>query len=67
MLGKLSDEFLRIALITSGGSYAPLYERRIAFGLAIVLGIFFIASTPAVRRFFGQLIRMPAQVGSGQE
>lgn len=67
VLGKMFDEFLRNALIISGGSLMPLWERPIAFGLVIVILIFFVMSTPAVRRVFARLLPMPGAVGSGSE
>jgi TctA family transporter len=61
------DDFLRTALIISGGSLAPLYQRPICLVLVIVLALFFVMSTPAVRRWFGRLLPMPREVGTGPE
>jgi putative tricarboxylic transport membrane protein len=67
VLGRMFDDFLRTALIISGGSLAPLYQRPICVVLVLVLLVFFVMSTPAVRRWFGRLLPMPRWVGGGQE
>jgi putative tricarboxylic transport membrane protein len=63
VLGRMFDDFLRTALIISGGSLAPLYQRPICLVLVIVLVAFFVMSTPAIRRWFGRLLPMPRTVG----
>jgi putative tricarboxylic transport membrane protein len=67
VLGRMFDDFLRTALIISGGSLAPLYQRPICLVLLIVLVAFFVMSTPGVRRWFARLLPMPKGVGAGPE
>jgi putative tricarboxylic transport membrane protein len=67
VLERMFDDFLRTALIISGGSLAPLYQRPICVVLVLILLVFFVMSTPAVRRWFGRLLPMPRWVGGGQE
>jgi putative tricarboxylic transport membrane protein len=67
VLGRMFDDFLRTALIISGGSLAPLYQRPICLVLLIVLVAFFVMRTPAVRRWFARLLPMPKGVGAGPE
>jgi putative tricarboxylic transport membrane protein len=57
VLGRLFDEFLRNALITSGGSLAPLWQRPICLVLVAIILLFAAASTPAVRGTFVRLRR----------
>ncbi len=67
VLGRLFDEFLRIALITSGGSLAPLYRRPICLVLVIVIVGFFLLTTPAAHRLLARIVRAPARVGAAKE
>jgi putative tricarboxylic transport membrane protein len=67
VLGKMFDEFLRNALIISGGSLAPLWQRPICLVLLFVLVAFFLLSTPAAHRFLARIIRVPARAGSTDE
>jgi putative tricarboxylic transport membrane protein len=67
VLGRMFDDFLRTALIISGGSLAPLWQRPICLVLLIVLVGFFLLSTPAAHRLLGRVIRLPARAGSGDE
>ncbi len=55
VLGSLLDEFLRNALIISGGSLMPLFTRPIALGLFIVLVLTIVSSLPVCRRAMGRL------------
>jgi putative tricarboxylic transport membrane protein len=68
VLGSLLDEFLRNALIISGGDLSPLVTRPIALGLLIVLVVTVLSSLPAVRRALGRLSpngRQRSASGSG--
>jgi len=65
VLGRLFDDFLRTALIVSGGSLAPLYQRPICLVLVVVLVVFFIMSTPGVRHALGRLISLPQRAPTG--
>ena len=65
VLGRMFDDFLRTALIISGGDLAPLYQRPICLVLLIVLVVFFVMSTPAVRRLLTRMIRLPASAPAG--
>jgi putative tricarboxylic transport membrane protein len=67
VLGRMFDEFLRNALIISGGSLAPLWERPICLVLVIILIGFVLLSTPAAHRLLARLIRVPARAGSTDE
>jgi putative tricarboxylic transport membrane protein len=67
VLGKMFDEFLRTALIISGGSLAPLWQRPICLVLLLVLVGFFVLSTPAAHRLLARVIRLPASAGSADE
>jgi putative tricarboxylic transport membrane protein len=67
VLGRMFDEFLRNALIISGGSLAPLWQRPICLVLLFVLVAFFLLSTPAAHRFLARIIRVPARAGSTDE
>ncbi len=57
VLGRLFDEFLRNALTISGGSLMPIFERPVALTIFIVLVIFFVLSTPILRRPLQRLVR----------
>lgn len=69
VLGGIFDEFLRNALIISGGSLMPIVERPIALGLAIVAVLLVLVSIPAVQRRLGALLtarrRRPTEAPSG--
>jgi len=67
VLGRMFDDFLRTALIISGGDLSPLYQRPICLVLLVVLVAFFIMSTPGIRRWFGRLLPMPRGVGTEPE
>jgi putative tricarboxylic transport membrane protein len=67
VLGRMFDDFLRTALIISGGSLAPLWERPICLVLVVVLIAFVLLSTPAAHRLLGRLIRVPASAGRTDE
>jgi putative tricarboxylic transport membrane protein len=67
VLGKMFDEFLRNALIISGGSLAPLWQRPICLVLVFVLIAFFVLSTPAAHRLLARVIRVPARAGTTDE
>ena len=56
VLGKIFDEFLRNALIISGGSLAPLYQRPICLVLVSLLLVSLVLSVPAIRRGLGRLL-----------
>lgn len=69
VLGGIFDEFLRNALIISGGSLMPIVERPIALGLAIVAVLLILMTIPGVRRGISRLLRRsrrPASSTSGQ-
>jgi putative tricarboxylic transport membrane protein len=67
VLGRMFDDFLRTAMIIGDGSLLPFVQRPICLVLLIVLVVFFVMSTPAVRRALHRLIRVPAGVGVGEE
>lgn len=70
VLGSLLDEFLRNALIISGGSLMPLLTRPIAFGLFIVLILTVVTSLPVFRRLVGRFMngeRQPVTSSVGEE
>jgi putative tricarboxylic transport membrane protein len=56
VLGSLLDEFLRNALIISGGSLMSLVTRPIAFGLLLLLLLTVITTLPICRRALGRLM-----------
>ncbi|MEO1017851.1 MAG: transporter, partial [Pseudomonadota bacterium] len=57
VLGKLFDEFLRNALTISDGSLMPIFERPISLTIFVFLMLFFVASTPILRRPLTRLLR----------
>jgi putative tricarboxylic transport membrane protein len=67
VLGRMFDEFLRNALIISGGSLAPLWQRPICLVLLVVLVGFFLLSTPAAHRLLARVIRVPPRAGATEE
>jgi putative tricarboxylic transport membrane protein len=67
VLGKMFDEFLRNALIISGGSLAPLWQRPICLVLVFVLIAFFVLRPPAAPRRRARVIRAPARAGTTDE
>jgi putative tricarboxylic transport membrane protein len=67
VLGRMFDEFLRNALIISGGSLAPLWQRPICLVLLVVLVGFFLLSTPAAHRLLARVIRVPPHAGAAEE
>jgi putative tricarboxylic transport membrane protein len=67
VLGRMFDDFLRTALIISGGSLAPLWQRPICLVLVFVLIGFFLLSTPAVHRLLARMVRLPASAGRTDE
>jgi putative tricarboxylic transport membrane protein len=56
VLGGLLDEFLRNALIISGGDLSPLVTRPIALVLLIILLATMLSNLPVVRRAVGRLL-----------
>ena len=50
VLGKLLDEYLRQALMISGGDLSPLYQRPICIVLLIILALFAILGIPPIRK-----------------
>lgn len=56
VLGGLLDEFLRNALIISGGDLSPLVTRPIALVLFIILVVTMLSNLPVVRRAFSRLL-----------
>jgi putative tricarboxylic transport membrane protein len=67
VLGRMFDDFLRTALIISGGSLAPLWQRPICLVLLFVLAGFVLLSTPAAHRLLARIIRVPARAGRTDE
>lgn len=68
VLGRLLDEYLRNALVISGGSLMPLVERPIALVLTVILIAFIVFSTPSLRRMIKKVIRIPwSRTGGIQE
>lgn len=55
VLGGLLDEFLRNALIISGGDLSPLVTRPISLALVIIILITVVANLPMLRRHLAQL------------
>jgi putative tricarboxylic transport membrane protein len=63
VLGRLFDEFLRNSLIISGGSLHPLWTRPICSVLVVLILVFIVLSTPAVRRTLSRIISVPGRAG----